>query len=285
MNDFFSSSTSEFLKNQLNFIEDNILQRIFASAFVILLFWLLNKSISKLLTKKVEKTENKYRWSKFFNYTFVVISVFIVGRIWFAGVQSLATFLGLFSAGLAIALKDLIVNVAAWLFIIWRKPFNTGDRIQIGDLSGDVIDIRPFQFTILEIGNWVDAEQSTGRMIHIPNGKIFEQSIANYESGFEFIWNELKVLITFESDWQQAKDLLTKIIDKESLSTHLDAEKQMKRAAHKYLITYKKLTPIVYTSVEKSGVLLTIRYLCKPRKRRVSENVLWEKILTEVWIL
>lgn len=93
--------------------------------------------------------------------------------MWFKGIQSLATFLGLVSAGLAIALKDLVTGLAGWIFIIWRKPFGVGDLIQIGNNSGDVIDIRPFKFIIMETGNWVDADQSTGRITHIPNSSVY----------------------------------------------------------------------------------------------------------------
>ena len=76
----------------------------------------------------------------------------------------MSTFLGLLSAGVAIALKDPLVNLAGWGFIVWRKPFGIGDRIQLGDSRGDVIDQRIFMFTLMEIGNWVDAERSTGRV-------------------------------------------------------------------------------------------------------------------------
>ena len=86
-----------------------------------------------------------------------------------------------------------------------RKPLKVGDRVQIGDVTGDVIDIRIFQFSVIEIGNWVDADQSTGRIIHIPNGTIFIKWQANYTAGFEYIWNEIPVLVTFESDWKTAK--------------------------------------------------------------------------------
>src|SRR2546425_13182228 len=68
------------------------------------------------------------------------IGLLVIGRIWFAGFQSIATFLGLVSAGVAIALKDILVNLAGWVFLMWRRPFALGDRIQIGQHAGDVID-------------------------------------------------------------------------------------------------------------------------------------------------
>lgn len=207
--------------------------------------------------------------------------MFLVGRLWFSGFQSIATYLGLLSAGIAIALKDVVSNFAGWLFIISRRPFSVGDRIQIGNYAGDVIDTRVFQFTLLEIGNWVNADQSTGRIIHIPNGMVLSEVLANYSKGFQYIWNEIPVLITFESNWKKAKKILQKIADKDAEQLSKAAEKRVKEASKKFMILYSRLTPIVYTSVQDSGVLLTIRYLCEPQRRRDSEQVIWEDILEE----
>jgi small-conductance mechanosensitive channel len=195
------------------------------------------------------------------------------------GIQSAVTFLGLVSAGLAIALKDPVTNLAGWAFILWRRPFVVGDRVQIGKHAGDVIDQRLFQFTLLEIGNWVAADQSTGRMIHVPNGKVFADAMANYTSGFEYIWNEIPVLVTFESDWQKAKGILQEIAEKQAAQLSQAAAERIRQAARRFMIMYSKLAPTVYTSVEESGVLLTVRYMCDPRERRSSEQAIWEDVL------
>ena len=206
----------------------------------------------------------------------------LIGMVWVPALKQFGAFLGLIAAGLAIALKDPITNMAGWLFIMIRKPFVLGDRVQVGIHTGDIIDIRLFQFTMLEIGNWVEADQSTGRIIHLPNGKVFLEPQANYSSGFEYIWNEIKVLITFESNWLKAKNLLEEIIAKQTKDIDIKAQKEIAEASKNYMIYYKNLTPIVYTSVKDSGVLLTIRYLCNPRRRRGSENDIWENILMQL---
>ena len=260
---------------------DNLLSQVILSILIILILWLINIIVTNLIDKRSENIRSKYKWKKTSTYIFVFIGFILVGRIWFEGIQSLATFLGLLSAGLAIALKDLVANFAAWMFIIWRKPFEVGNRIQIGDKAGDVIDLRPFQFTILEIGNWVKADQSTGRMIHIPNGLIFSQPLCNYDYGFKYIWNEIPVLITFESNWQKAKAILKEIADKNGLEITSEVEEEIKKAARKFLIFYNKLTPKIYTSVEDSGVLLTVRYLTDIRTRRGTTEAIWEDILKE----
>ena len=131
----------------------------------------------------------------------------------------------------------------------------------------------------MEIGNWVNSDQSTGRIINIPNGAIFTEALANYSKGFQYIWNEIPVLITFESDWEQAKSILLEIAIKHAEKLSDTAEKRFHEASRQYLIYYSILTPTVYTSVEDSGVLLTIRYLCEPRKRRGTQETIWEDIL------
>ncbi|MGB3570661.1 MAG: mechanosensitive ion channel domain-containing protein, partial [Phormidesmis sp.] len=166
-------------------------------------------------------------------------------------------------------------------FILWRQPFKVGDRIQMGEHAGDVIDIAIFKFTLMEIGNWVDTDQSTGRIIHIPTGRVFQEPIANYSQGFKYIWHEIPVLITFESDWEEAKKILFTQVNNHAEHLSGSAEEHLRKAGQRYMISYSKLTPTVYTTVRESGILLTMRYLCEPRKRRGSEQVLWEGVLRE----
>jgi small-conductance mechanosensitive channel len=180
---------------------------------------------------------------------------------------------------MALALRDIIANIAGWFFIILRQPFRVGNRIQIGDFRGDVIDVNLFQFTIIEIGNWVDADQSTGRIIDIPNGLLMTQPIANYTKCFEFIWDEIPVLITHESNWKAAKQILMNIVQEKAEKTSHEAEAQIRTAAQKYMIFYKHLTPAVFTTMRDSGILLTIRYLTKPHQRRIMQQTIWEAIL------
>jgi small-conductance mechanosensitive channel len=243
--------------------------------------WILHRLALALMYRRVTDPWTRYRWRKGITYAALGLGVILVGRTWFVGIQALATFLGLLSAGLAIALKDPVINLAGWIFIVWRRPFEVGDRIEIAGNKGDVIDVRLQQFTLNEIGNWVAADQSSGRIIHIPNGSVFTAPVANYDRGFRYIWNEVAVLVTFESDWQLAKEILTRIAFKHAEHLTAQAEQDLLSASRQYLINYTKLTPIVYTKVVDSGVQLTMRYLIEPRKRRGTEHAIWEDILTE----
>src|SRR5438552_6233906 len=243
--------------------------------------WIIERVVLAIVYRRVTDPWSRYRWRKTITYITLAIAVLVIGREWLEGFKSLATFLGLVSAGIAIALKDPLSNLAGWAFIIWRRPFEVGDRVQIGPHAGDVIDLGLFQFTLNEIGAWVQADQSSGRIIHVPNGKVFTDPVANYNKGFRYIWNEVPVLVSFESDWRKAKQILTKIAVKHAEHLTAQAEQELLEASQQYLINYRKLTPIVYTKVVDSGVQLTIRYLIEPRKRRGTEHAIWEDILTE----
>jgi small-conductance mechanosensitive channel len=272
------SLMQDFIKNILG-VSPDIQYKIIESLISIILIIGIQRLIRRFWISKIEDIKVRYQWQKISLYLAVFLVIILLSNVWLQLFGSVGTFLGLVSAGIAIALKDPLVNMVAWFFILIRQPFKVGDRIQIGKNSGDVIDIRLFQFSINEIGNWVDADQSTGRIIHIPNGIVFTEPQANYTAGFQYIWNEIPILITFESDWKKAKQILTDIVNHHGVMLSNEAENQIKEAAKRFLIFYSKLTPIVYTTVKDSGVMLTLRYMCNPRERRLTSEKIWEDIL------
>lgn len=241
--------------------------------------WLLRRLVMTVVRSQVDDERTRYFVGKSVGYVTVSLAIVAIGTVWFEAFGSIGTFLGLLTAGIAIALRDLITDVAGWLFVLTRRPFEVGDRIEIGAHQGDVVDISAFKFSILEIGNWVGADQSTGRVIHIPNAEVFRQPVANATIEFPFIWNEMPVMVTFESDWRAAKKHLAGIAQKRAGPLVAQAERALKQATRKFLIRYTKLTPTVYTDVQDSGIVLTIRYLCPPRRRRSTAEEIWEDIL------
>jgi small-conductance mechanosensitive channel len=255
--------------------------KILISIIIIVTFWIVKRIILKIVNRRIKDVHLRYGWRKGMNYTTTALAILFVSLVWINGLKSFATYFGLLSAGVSIALKDPILNFAGWLFIITQQPFKVGDRVEINGHIGDVIDIGLFQFLMIEVGNWVDADQSTGRIIHIPNELTLTTSLVNYTKGFPYIWNEVRVLVTFESDWRKAKIILEEIVKKYAEQVSEVAKKSIERASRKYAILYKNTSPRVYTSVEDSGVMLTIRYLCRVRNRRGSAEKIWEDILAE----
>lgn len=266
------------LSDFLNLSEKSV-ENLFYTIFTILLFIIIRIVTSSIISRNIKDEKRSYNLRKTFTYVYSGLLIYAICSVWLNGMQSIGTFLGLTSAGLAIALHDTIANLAGFIFIETRKPFRVGDRVEINGHQGDVIDIRLFQFSIVEVGNWVDADQSTGRIIHVPNNLVLKHPTANSHVGFEYIWNEVPILITFESDWKKAKQIMIEILQEKTESLSQGAQNQIRRAARKYLIVAGKLTPTVYTSVKDSGIMLTMRYLVNPRMRRGTEQKIWEEIL------
>lgn len=251
---------------------------IFSVAALVVVF-VARAAVIRVLKSNVEGHDAQYRARKIVNYATTVLFIISAAFIWLDAFSSLPTYLGLVSAGIAIALSDVLKNMAGWAFILSRKPFEIGDRVEVAGLKGDVIDVRLFRFSLMEVGGWVDAEQSSGRLVHVPNGVVFNQPVANYTEGFAYIWDEIAVLITFESDYKLAKTILLDILKEDAPDTHGMAGQRIRETASKYSIKIGTLTPTVYVSVRDSGVLLTARYLVETRTRRGAEDKIWQAIL------
>ncbi len=260
-------------------IPKEIASKIFFTILVLAIWQTIAIIFKSLVYRSIKDLPRRYLATKTTNYILRILALVAFFNIWIGFGGEIFAFLGLLSAGIAIALRDPLVNLAGWVFIIFSKPFSVGDRIEIGGIKGDVIDIRTSQISLLEIGNWIDADQSTGRIIHIPNGWFLTKSLANYTQRFNFIWNEIPVLITFESDWLKAKSILSDIAEKHQTISADDAKTSVHKASGDLLIYYKNLTSIVWTSIEPSGVQLTLRFLCKAREKRSTANKIFEDIL------
>ena len=256
-------------------------QRLLATFLTLAGLWLLQTVALAVMYRRASDARIRYKWRKTITYLALLIGVVAIGHIWIERIEAVATFLGLLTAGLAIALKDIIANLAGWAYIVWSRPFDVGDRVQVGLHAGDVIDLHLFQFTLNEIGNWVDADQSTGRIIHVPNGRVLSEPIANYDKGFRYIWSEIPVTITFDSNWKKAKQILETIATRHAEPLSDQVERELLEASRRYLIAYTKLTPIVYVRGTDHGVRLTMRYLIRSRFRRGSESAIWQDVLDE----
>ena len=260
-------------------IDPGTLGNVLQTVLLLLMYAALRTLIRRTLLPKIDDIERRYRVNRALRYALTFFLIVMLAQIWFLGRVNLATYLGILSAGLAIALQDPIVNIAGWIFIFTRQPFKVGDRIQLGEDAGDVVDIGMFTFSMLEVGNWVQAEQSTGRIIHIPNGRVFKQPCANYTHGFDYVWHEIPVVVTFESNWKKAHDLLTAIVKQEAEDASATVKRQVHAMAETYRVTFKHLTPIVWLEVVDIGIKLTVRYLCYARARRSTQDRMWRSIL------
>lgn len=259
---------------------EQVISKIIYSVILLIGAWILKTYTTRVMNRLSKDTKMQGGSKRIVSSVYSLIYILGLLVIWFQSSTNFLSFLALFTGGLAIALRDFIMNIAGGIYIIWARPFMVGDRVEIAGQIGDVIDVGLLQFSMLEVGNRIMGEQSTGRIINIPNVQIFNVPLANYEKGFRYIWHEITVPLKLESDWELAKELIYTIVDEHGEELIDNAKKEIDQAGKKYLIYYANLTPIVYTEVKESHISLTLRYLCEPRQARMTEHIIWESILT-----
>lgn len=268
----------EWLAEQLN-LEVTTVGKIVYTVVTVGVILIIRSLVLRYIERNTEDHDAQYRARKIVNYAVTTVFLITIAFIWVDAFQDLPTYLGLVSAGIAIALADVLKNMAGWVFILSRRPFQVGDRIEVTGLKGDVVDIRLFRFTLMEVQGWVEAEQSTGRLVHVPNGVVFSQPVANYTEGFAYVWEETPILVTFESDWKLAEKLILEALEEQAPNVERTAGPMIRETARRYSIRIGTLTPTVYISVKDSGVLLTARFLVEARTRRGREDRVWRAVL------
>jgi len=266
-------------RQMIEYLSSPNVQKVLFSLLTIFVAYILAILINRIVNRTITDLKKRYSARKAVVYIISVLAIINIILIWLKEQTSIATLVGIGGAGLTLALHQPITAIAGWLLLLIRRPYDTGDRVQIGDVKGDVIDIRLFYTSLLEIGNWVGSDQSTGRVVHCPNSKIFTESIYNYTRGFEYIWNEIKIIVTFESDWEKAKQIIYEAVKKDDIDINDSIREGISHMSRKYLIHYGKLTPMVWTNIVDFGVELTLRYMTDARKRRSSQDNICQFLL------
>jgi small-conductance mechanosensitive channel len=261
----------------LSWFERNREPLIITGVAVVLAFY-VSTFVARKLTRQIADDVARYKATRTIGYIVQFLALAVIGATW-AKELNVTLWIGLAAAGVTLALQTVILGIAGWIHITLRRPFDIGDRIQIGKVVGDVLDIRLSHTCVLEVGNWVAADQSTGRLAFIPNSFVFTESVFNYTQGFSYIWNELPILVTAGSDWRLAQKLLQDIAAQETHDLVPKAHQEISRAKSLYPILYEHLTPTVYVAIESTGVLLTLRYLTEVRARRQAAAALTARIL------
>ncbi|MFZ3384912.1 MAG: mechanosensitive ion channel domain-containing protein, partial [Candidatus Methanoperedens sp.] len=199
--------------------------------------------------------------------------------VWFQETTTLVVAYGLLSAGVAIALQDVLKNVAGGIIIFFSSPFKAGDRIQVDNDLGDVLDIKLFYTTLMEIREWVDGDQYTGRISQIPNGFVLNKTVKNYTKDFSFIWDELHIMVTYDTNLKKAQEIALKIAHDIADPFKVSATKELNDLGEKYLITPSDVDEQIYTKITDNWVDLRLRYVVDPRQRRIIKRSLYEKLL------
>jgi len=276
------SNISLFIENLTSIPAEYI--KLITMTFISIAAIRIVKLISVKIYFKTHKiAKDRYIYNKKFHIINIVLIFVAVIFIWESQIKNFMTLISFISAGFAIALREIILNFFAGIYIRISKPFVLEDRIEVNGLKGDVVNINVASFDVLEIGDRVNGEQSTGRIAHIPNSIVFLHPVKNYVEAFKYVWNELTVKVILESDIYETKAILYKIIKKNSIIQDIpDKMKcQVNDSITSHRIYFNNLKPIIYTAIVDDHIELYLRYLVHPKKSRNVENTIWIDIINE----
>lgn len=259
------------------------LQKAFYTVAAIAIIHLLFKHLFEdVLIKRIKVSKTRYSFKKTVSIVYLVVLVAVVINIWVDSTQSLLVSYGIIAAGLAVSLQDLFKNFVGGILIFVTGIYRVGDRVEINSRKGDVIDIDILYTTLMEMGEWMSGDQATGRLTIIPNGYILSGSVNNYTKDHPFIWDEISLPITYDSDWKEAVTMILTVVRKETAAQVYDAEKSLSSLEEKYYLPRRVVEPAAFITLTDNWINFNIRYMTVVRERRMVKNKLSRLILEEI---
>lgn len=250
-------------------------------ALAVVLYVIL-RLVRRELGQHIEDVNRRHILRKWIGYGYFVL-VLVLGIAIFADfLRGLGTLVAVLLAGIAIALQDVLRSVVGWLYLSSRSGIDVGTRVEVDGKTGDVVDIGVLKTTMLEVGTFVYGMQASGRLVSVPNYQMLSEATVFSGGDNPFVWQEVRVTITYESDWRRAEEILKGAGEVLHAEIAPDLEQGFRRLERRYAFKYGTRTPIVYVSLGDSGIELTLRYMIHVRRRRGSEDRVSRLILEEL---
>ncbi len=254
-----------------------------ATIFIgIAIIWSIILVFRKKFSVKIKDSGTRYKTRKLISFAGYLLSILLITIVYSDKLGGLTVALGVAGAGIAFALQEVIASVAGWLAISFGGFYKIGDRVQLGGIKGDVIDIGVIRTTIMETGQWVDGDLYNGRIVRVANSFVFKEPVFNYSGDFPFLWDEIKIPIQYDSNYERAKELFNSIAVEVAGDLTETSRQKWKELVKIYMIEDAQTGPMVTIIANDNWVEYTIRYVVSYKKRRATKDMLFTKILTAV---
>jgi small-conductance mechanosensitive channel len=261
---------------------DIFLERVFYTSLTISLVYVFFLVVESLTLRRIKDERERYSFRRTVSILKLVVTGVILLRVWIDTNYIFVAY-GIVGAGIAVALQDLFKNFVGGILIIVSRTYQIGDRIEISETMGDVIDIGILTTKILEIhARDVKGDQATGRIAVVPNGAVLSSRVFNYTMDHTFVWDEISIPITYGSDWQRAVSLFLDIVRRETAVTAGRAEREIERIGERYYLPKREVEPSVYLTLTDNWIDFSIRYVTDVRRKRATKDDLSRKLLEAV---
>lgn len=256
---------------------DAYLDKVALSAVIMVVSLLLHMLFKKLIMQNVKDIKRKFQLYKVSKQIIMTLIIVAVLFIWVQAINALILIGLLVGVFIVFMVKGLTNNMIGYFVIKYRRYFEVGHRVEINGIVGDVIDINPINFKMLEVRNGLSSDANTGRVIKLPNSLIFNESIEMIGVANKFVWHEIKYVLSFDSDWHAAEEIMTEagtvyFYDTvmpvlEEVNGHLPSETE-------------KLLPVFSVDTNAEGIILILRYMVHYRNGTSAKTFLQRRILS-----
>jgi small-conductance mechanosensitive channel len=263
---------------------NDLYRKLILSVLILLAQAVIRRSLLVSLINRIpDNSPHLYTVRKITTYVITITATFLLIGIWIQRLGDLSVALGILAAGLAFALQEVIGSIAGWITIISGKPFTIGDRIETGGIRGDVVDISVLRTTLMEIGNWLSGDHNTGRIVTVSNAFLFKEPLYNYSVHLNFVWDEVRVPVTYESNWKRATEIMANAVREHQVYKELlpKAEKQRRAVRRKLAVKVTSLEPRTYVKLTDNWVELGLVYPVDTDLRRSFRSEISQQLLTE----
>jgi small-conductance mechanosensitive channel len=242
----------------------------------------LSSIFRRTIHRYVDGADTQYRLRKVTTVVSWVAAGIVVAIVFSDRLGNLTLAVGIAGAGIAFALQEVITSLAGWLAVVFGGFYGVGDRVQLGGIRGDVIDVGMLRTTIMECGQWVNGDLYNGRIVRIANSFVFKEPVFNYSGDFPFLWDEVVVPIKYGSDHHLAHDVIERVAA--AIVGRYDEEyrRAWERMQRKYRIEAQTLAPLVTMVANENWIEFTVRYVVGYRERRATKDRLFRRLLHEI---
>ncbi|HET7585292.1 MAG TPA: mechanosensitive ion channel domain-containing protein [Gemmatimonadaceae bacterium] len=259
-------------------------QRLARGVMFVALVLLAGAALEAYLLAILEDDVSRYNVRRIIHFVEGLVIAFIVISVLFVNWYAAAVSLGIISAILGFALQTPLSSFIGWLYILIKQPYRVGDRIQIGDATGDVIDVDYLDTTLWEFGGpYLSTDQPSGRLIRFPNANVLHEAVYNYSWPlFPYIWNEIYVQIGYGSDLRFVADTMVRMADEELGGTMAKRVETYRALLARTAVDELEVQsrPVVFFRVsQNTWVEAVVRYLVSPRRAARLRSRLTSRIL------
>lgn len=270
-----------FLEEELGALTSRYWKSLLFPVAAIAVIVLGNLFISRMVLPRLYEKDNLFIARRLGSYLVLMLIIFVLASFFLEDLKAIATVMGIAGAAIVIALQDLCSSFAGWFVIIASRKFQVGNRVEIDEHRGDVIDIQLLRTTLLELHNWLGVDEPTGRVIIVPNSFIFKSKVINYSHVHPYIWGRIDVTVTFETPAQEAHDLLRQILEEETKEEFEAARHAPDSMAERYGVPDTRYEPKIYSIIADSGVTFSLLYVCHYRNFATVRTKINKRIIAE----